>query len=441
MKRPPMDVAPRIHAGYDRAVERIYFDNAATSSPKPETVWHAMADYATRLGGSPGRGAYFESREAGRLMRLCRERICRLINGESADHVVFALNTSDALNLAIKGILLPRLARGDPVHAVTSWMDHNSVLRPLNALAEMFPGRVEITRLRPESETTRLDPAALRTALKARGSADLVAINHVSNVTGVVQPVEEMGSICREFGAVFLVDGAQSLGHIAVDVRKACIDLLAFPGHKGLLGPTGTGGLYITPGTEQRLSSVREGGTGSRSESAVQPGNLPDKYEPGSQNAVGVIGLSEGVRYLLEFEHAGMKGMEAVEAHEHALIEVFLEGVGRVVDDGLARLMGPRETAARTGVFTFAFRDLDPHAAAAILESEFGILTRAGLHCAPLAHEHLSKCMESTGSEAGEPGLQGGVRLSLGPFHTPEQVRRAAAAVAEVAESTAAHAR
>lgn len=410
---------------YDSGVKRLYFDNAATSSPKPESVWRAMADYATRLGGSPGRGAYFESREAGRLMSQCRERLRLLISGESADHVVFALNTSDALNLAIKGLLLPRLARGEGVHVVTTWMDHNSVLRPLHALSEMFAGRVEVTHVKPDPESTRIHPDDVRRAVKSRPNTRLVAVNHVSNVTGAIQPIEAIGRACRELEVPLLVDAAQSLGHIPVDVRVSCIDLLAFPGHKGLLGPTGTGGLYLRPGLERVVASVREGGTGSRSELAVQPDTLPDKYEPGSQNSIGVIGLSEGVKFLLEFERAGLVGMEAIAAHERELSASLLEGIGPLLDGDSVRLLGARDATDRVGVFTLVFDGMDPHSVAAILESEFGVLSRAGLHCAPLAHRLLAR----------DDRAAGGVRLSLGPFLTVEDVEHAAAGLVEIAES------
>lgn len=384
-----------------------------------------MADYAERLGGSPGRGAYHESLEAGRLMQQCRERIRRLINGESADHVVFALNTSDALNLAIKGLLLPRLARGERVHVVTTHMEHNSVLRPLHALQHMFADAVKVTFVPPAHADGRVDPEQVRQALRTECSTALVAINHASNVTGAIQPVASIGRVCRELETPLLVDAAQSLGHIEVDVRKMNIDLLAFPGHKGLLGPTGTGGLYLRPGMERLVASLREGGTGSRSELAVHPEMLPDKYEPGSQNAIGVIGLSEGVRFLLEFEHGSLSGIPAIEGHERALIIEFLKRITALLETEGVELLGSREAEHRVGVFTLRFDALDPHAAATILESEFGVLSRAGLHCAPMIHRSL----------ATDGGLGGGVRLSFGPFITIEDVARATGALAELAES------
>lgn len=423
---------------------RLYFDNAATSSPKPESVWRAMADYAQRLGGSPGRGAYHESAEAGELMWRCRERICRLIGGTSPSHVIFGLNTSDGLNLAIKGLLAAPLREGKPVAAITTWIDHNSVLRPLNALAERHPNFRRVL-VRPDAATGRLDPQDVQAAIRANPHTRLVAINHASNVTGVVQPVEAIGRACREEGVPLLVDAAQSLGHIPVDVQAMSIDLLAFPGHKGLLGPTGTGGLYLRPGMERVVESIREGGTGSRSELDVQPQELPDKYEPGSQNAIGVIGLSEGVRWLLEFEHAGLRGVEGVARHECTLIDAFLAGImpGGELLPGL-HLLGPATAEGRVGVFTVTVDGLGPHELSAILEREFGVLTRSGVHCAPLAHrmlaeEHIAHDAVAGAERVGGAGpVGGGTRFSLGPFLTAQDVRAATSALAEVCADVAA---
>ncbi|HBS28624.1 MAG TPA: hypothetical protein DEB06_04035 [Phycisphaerales bacterium] len=424
---------------------RLYFDNAATSSPKPQAVIDAMVDYATRLGGSPGRGSYFEAREAARLVRRCRERINDLVNGEDPDHIIFTLNTSDALNLAIRGVVLGVL-ESDPratAHIVTTELDHNSVLRPLNALIERHPGRLAQTRVPADPATGRVDPDDIRRAVGARSDTVLVALNHASNVTGVIQPAAEVGAVCRAQGVLFLLDAAQSLGHLPVDVRALGADLLAFPGHKGLLGPSGTGGLSIRPGVELRLATVREGGTGSQSDLDVQPETMPDKYEPGSVNAMGLIGLSEGVQFLNEFRFAGLVGIAALRAHEVALMHELLSTLGFIPTPsppggGLGRgtpalaresgsipgltLHGPLDPSRRVGVFTFSIDGLDPHEAAAILESEFGVLARAGIHCAPLAHRAL--------------GSTGALRLSLGPFLTVDDVRHAAGALRELAAST-----
>lgn len=383
---------------------RIYLDNAATSFPKPPAVAEAMSDYGSRLGASPGRGAYSEAREAGALMDQCRERICELIRGESSRHVVFTLNTTDALNLAIHGLLRP----GD--HVVTTWLEHNSILRPLNALVA---AGVEQTRVPVDPSTGLVDPEEIRRAL--RPNTRLIATLHGSNVTGTLQPIEAIGRIAREAEVLFLVDAAQALGHVPVDVQAMHVDLLAFPGHKGLLGPLGTGGLYIRPGVEQRLRTIREGGTGSVSEVDVQPDFMPDRFEAGSHNAIGIIGLSAAVAWILE------RGVDAIWEHECRLVAVALEGLAQDIP-GL-ELYGPPTAAHRCGVFSFRVDGYArPGALSDALEERFGILTRPGIHCAPLAHRTL-----------GTHSLGGTTRLSFGSFTTVEQVRYAIDALTELA--------
>lgn len=406
------------------AATRLYLDNAATSFPKPRGVYEAMLRYGTEVGGTAGRGAYFEAREGGRLIRQCRDRINKLLHGEDPDQVVFTLNTTDALNLAIKGVVRRAVqasgGKGKSVHVVATALDHNSVLRPLNSLAAEDP-RVSWTCVGLEGWTA--SPASVAAAVRA--DTVLVSINHVSNVTGAVQPVKEIAAACRRVnpGVLVLLDAAQSAGHTQVDVRELGVDLVALPGHKGLLGPLGTGALYIRPGAERVVAPLREGGTGSRSEQDRQPESLPDKYESGSQNAVGIVGLSEGVRYLLE------RGVEELEAHERELRAAMLEGLSELgaVDEGGAsgrmglRLVGPATVDGRTGVFSMVHEALSPQELAAILEQEHGVLGRAGLSCAPRVHEGM-------GTTAG-----GGVfRLSVGPFTTVGEVRRACAALGDV---------
>lgn len=388
-----------------------YFDNAATSFPKPPAVADAMHRYMTG-NGAPGRGAYDAAREAGRLMRQCRERINRLINGENPDHVVFTHNTTDALNLAIKGVLDAARARrpNAPLHVVSTVMEHNSVLRPMNAVLDRW-GRGQgfsWTRVPVDPETGIADSADLRAAIRP-GETVLVAVNHASNVSGSIQPAAEIGRICRESGALYLLDGAQSLGHIGVDVRSMNVDLLAMPGHKGLLGPTGTGALYIRPGTEDRVATLREGGTGNVSELESHPRMMPERYEAGSHNIVGIVGLSEGVAWLLE------RGIDAVREHEIRLMQVVLDAVEAGKLPGL-RMLGPRIPEQRVAVFSFVHDELSPQEMATILEAEFGILTRAGLHCAPLAHQTFG---------TSPPGGGGAVRLSFGPFLTERDVEHA----------------
>ncbi len=422
---------------------RIYLDNAATSFPKPPAVYEAMLRYGTQVGASPGRGHYAEAREGAAILRRCRERINEFIGGENPDQIVFTLNTSDALNLAIKGAVRARrlAAPGQPIHLITTAMDHNSVLRPFNALTSE-PG-VESTFVDCDPATGRIDPAAIEAAIRA--TTVLVAVVHSSNVGGVIQPIEAIGEICRRRGVLYLIDGAQSLGHVPFNAQQAKADLVAMPGHKGLLGPQGTGALYIRPGVEDRIATTREGGTGQQSELDIQPLDMPSRYEAGSHNTIGLAGLSEGVKFLLSRGHAALR------AHELELIGLTLELLGsagcRTHLDGAARastscaaaplsglrLLGPANPEDRTGVFSFTHDTLRPAEIAAALEQHFGVLARAGIHCAPRAHQTFGTLR---GEQAG-----GAIRLSYGPFTTTEGVRTAINALAEIcAESAAFHA-
>lgn len=386
---------------------RIYFDNAATSFPKPPAVTEAMVRYAREVGASAGRGAYAEAQESGRIIRTCRERLNTLFHGANPDHFIFTLNCTDALNLAIRGMLRP----GD--HAITTWMDHNSVLRPYHALARELG--MSCTHVPVDPVTCVVDPEDIRRAITPQ--TRLIAVVHGSNVTGTLQPIRQIGRFAREAGITFLVDAAQSAGHVPIDVQADSIDLLAFPGHKGLLGPLGTGALYIRPGLEKALRPIKHGGTGSISEQDVQPEFMPDKYESGSHNAIGIAGLSEGVAWVLE------RTVEKLWLHDRALCSTFMEGVENV--EGL-RYFGPQGIKDRMGVFSLRIDGYDPLTLARRLEEEFGILTRPGLHCAPLAHRTIG-----TAPEAG--GVPGTTRLSFGPFLTLHDVQYAADALAALA--------
>jgi selenocysteine lyase/cysteine desulfurase len=418
-------------------VQRIYLDNAATSFPKPAGVYEAIVRYGRELGASPGRGQYAESREGARLIRLCREELNAFLGGASASHVVFTLNTSDALNLAIKGVArgIVRgaergLGRGSR-RLVTTAMDHNSVLRPFAALAE---DGWEVVRVPADPGTGVIDLGSLREAL--RDGAGLLAVNWVSNVTGTIQPIHDACAMAREAGVATLVDVAQGLGHVPLHVGELGADLVAFPGHKGLLGPQGTGGLYVRPGFEERLATTREGGTGSISELDDQPLTMPEKYEAGSHNTIGIVGLREGVRYLLT------RGMRAVRAHEEGLIEAMLAGLrdggcgmggsSPGASDGALsglRLLGPPRVEQRVGTFSVVHETLTPGELAMVLEEQFGILARAGIHCAPRAHE----AMGTLGNER-DGVARGALRMSLGPFVTRDDVVRTVEALREVCD-------
>jgi cysteine desulfurase family protein len=381
---------------------RRYFDNAATSHPKPPQVLQALCDYMQRVGASAGRGAYREALESGRIISACRAAVRRVLGCRTADHVVFTLNGTDALNIALKSVLRP----GD--HVVTTWMDHNSVLRPLSALEQR--SGIEWTAVRPDPQTTRV--SADEIALALRRNTRLVVLSHASNVTGAVQPVETIGQLCRERGALLLVDAAQSAGHLPINFSAAPIDLLACPGHKGLLGPQGTGVLVIRAGLEEQLATVREGGTGSASERPVQPEELPDRLEAGSHNAPGLAGL------LAALEWIEQRGVASLRQHELNLMERLIPRLEACA--GL-RWFGPRDPADRVGVFSVRIGGLEPAELSALLEERFGLLTRSGLHCAPFAHRII-----------GTDASGGTTRLSLGPFLEAADVDAAADALTEL---------
>ena len=398
-----------MHMTLNNEPRRLYMDNAATSFPKPPGVTEAMVRYATDLGASAGRGAYHEAVETGALIAQCRQRLNKLFHGENPNHFIFALNCSDALNLAIKGIVHHSSLTTHHSHCISSHIDHNSILRPLNALEDA--GLVTQTRVPVDPSTGLVDPNDIKRAI--RPDTRLIAITHASNVTGTVQPLREIGRIARERGIPFIVDAAQSAGHLPIDVQADLIDLLAAPGHKGLLGPLGTGFLYLRPGLEKQMTTLREGGTGSVSENDRQPDFLPDRFEPGSHNAIGIIGLSEGVKWVTE------RTVERLAAHELDLTRTFIDGASDV--DGLT-YFGPRGVKNRCGVFSVRVEGFEPYELAAVLESQYGILTRPGLHCAPLAHAALKT------TDCG-----GTTRLSFGPFLSVQDVKYATDALAEIA--------
>lgn len=386
---------------------RLYLDNAATSFPKPPGVTEAMVQYARELGASAGRGAYREAVETGAMIANCRRRLNRLFNGADPNHFVFTLNCTDALNLAIKGLVEP----GTKSHAICTHIDHNSILRPLRAMEEA--GRVDVTRVPVEADTGLVDPEEIYKAITRH--TKFIAITHASNVTGTVQPIREIGKIAREHGLPLIVDAAQSAGHLPIDVQADGIDLLAAPGHKGLLGPLGTGFLYIRPGLEKNLRPLKEGGTGSVSELDRQPDFMPDRFEPGSHNAIGIAGLSAGLKWILD------RGVENLASHDRELVLTFIEGISDI--PGLT-YYGPRGPRDRIGVFSIRIEGYDPHELSAILESGYGILTRSGLHCAPLAHQAM-----------GTDTLGGTTRFSFGPFVSAQDVQYATDALAQIAMS------
>jgi cysteine desulfurase family protein len=382
----------------DIDMEPIYLDNAATSWPKPEATIEAMMAHQRLAGGNPGRSGHRLSIEAGRTVYDTREILARLFNIADPLRIVFTKNSTEALNIALLGLLAP----GD--HVVTTGMEHNSVMRPLRYLASRG---VELSVV-PCSPAGELDPRDIERALRPNSRA--IVLTHASNVTGTILPVAAVAAIARGRGIACCLDAAQSAGALPIDVAALGIDLLAFTGHKSLFGPQGTGGLYIREGLDREIAPLMRGGTGSFSEREEQPDFLPDKYESGTPNTVGLAGLGAGAAFVLT------QGVETIRAREEALTRRFLD---RMADLGAGvTLYGPRQMAQRTSVVSFNVAGASPSEAALFFDERFGILSRPGLHCAPAAHRTLGTFPDGT------------VRFSFGFFNTEDPIDRAAAAVA-----------
>jgi cysteine desulfurase family protein len=362
----------------------IYLDYAATSWPKPPEVIRAMADFLETAGGNPGRSGHRLSIAAARYVYATREAVAELFNIADPERVVFASNVTYALNLALRGLLRP----GD--HIVTSSMEHNSIMRPLRALEREG---VCVTVVACDAEG-RVPLEKLRQAVTP--GTRMVAVTHASNVTGTLFPLKAIAAIAHQAGALLLVDAAQTAGVVPIDQPALGIDLLAFTGHKGLHGPPGTGGLFIGEQVDlEQFVPLARGGTGSRSELEEQPEMLPDKYESGTGNGVGVAGLGAGIRYILE------RGVAAIQAHEAALTDCLLEGLAQV--PGLTQY-GPCRAADRTAVVSCRVAGRRVSEIGLALDDDYAILCRVGLHCAPAAHKTLGTFPEGTIRLA--PGLQ-----------------------------------
>jgi cysteine desulfurase family protein len=328
--------------------QRIYLDNAATSWPKPEAVYEASDHYLREIGAPNGRSSYGQAMESNRIIEQARRGVADLIDAGPGSHVAFGFNCTDVLNMAIRGIVRP----GD--HIVTTVCDHNSVLRPVRDLAENADCQVTYV---PCDSQGFISPGDVRAAI--RPETRLVVINHASNVTGAIPPIEEIGRRVRETDAIYMVDAAQSLGHVPISMRSLDCDLLAAPGHKGLLGPLGTGVLYLAPGIEHDLKPFRCGGTGSQSEADRQPDMLPDKYEPGNHNLPGLAGLAAATRFLRS------ETIESIHAHHNALTQKLLAGLREIE---VVRIHGPKSTANRTSVVGITIEGYDPQELAAALD-------------------------------------------------------------------------
>lgn len=374
----------------------IYLDNAATSYPKPPEVSRAAGGVIARLGGNPGRGGHAGAVAGGRIMENARSLLCRLLGVNAPERMIFTAGCTDSINLALRGYL----HQGDEV--LISHAEHNAVMRPLHALEKSGQIRVKVL---PPDRDGRIDPGEIDRAVTGRTA--LCVLCHASNVTGVIQPAREIAERCHVYGFPLLLDAAQTAGK--EDLRRIGADMVAMPGHKGLLGPMGVGVLYVGKGVYVR--PLRMGGTGSLSESLDQPEMLPDFLESGTPNLPGIAGLCQGLKFVLR--HGA-----AISEYEQHLLGALMEGLGNIPG---VTVYGPDLHIGRTAVCAFNIRDLESGQVADLLSKQ-KIAVRGGLHCAPAIHRHLGTLN------------QGAVRASPGPFSTLEDMHAFVQAVAQLAK-------
>jgi len=380
----------------------IYFDNAATSYPKPKRVGQAMLYFLEKIGASPGRSGHRLSIESGRILYQTRESLAELFSVNDPLRIIFTLNITEALNLTLKGLLRP----GDQV--ITSSMEHNSVMRPLREL-EKKGIEIKVVSCSPQGD---LDPFDIEKSIKKNTA--LIVLNHASNVIGSILPISQVGKIARKYDILFLVDAAQSAGCYPLDIKRDNIDLLAFTGHKALFGPPGTGGLVVGERVDiKKLNPLKVGGTGSRSELEEQPDFLPDIYESGTPNTVGLSGLNEGVRFVLE------EGIDKIRQHEKELITCLIKGLKEVPE---VTLYGGDYQKERVAVVSFNIKDKWPSDVGLRLDEEYGIMCRVGLHCSPAAHKTIGTFPIGT------------VRFSMSYFNNFEEVDKAILAIKNIAK-------
>lgn len=365
----------------------IYLDNAATSYPKPEEVYQAVDHFNRFMGGNPGRGTNQTTTQAGSILLEAREALAGLFNIDDCLQIAFTLNITEAINIGLKGIL----KSGD--HVITTSMEHNAVARPLHVLSRQG---VEWSTVECSSDGS-LDPADIEKAIKP--NTRLICMLHASNLTGTIMPLAAVGQIAHDHGLLFMVDSAQSAGVLPLDIKSQNIDILTFTGHKSLLGPQGTGGMYVRPDLE--IATLKEGGTGSLSECLEQPQVMPDRMESGTLNTPGLAGLLAGVKFIQK------TGMDKIRQHEQQLTAQLLEGLQAI--KGVS-VYGPRDVERRTAVVPINIQDMDCGELSSRLDYEYGIITRSGLHCSPLAHRTLGTFQ------------LGACRFSPGYFTTAEEI-------------------
>lgn len=380
----------------------IYLNNAATTRSKPKQVLNAVEDFLKELNVSPGRGTDKDSIAADKILSDTRKLLAKLFNAGNPDNIVFTLNCSDAINTALKGIL----KSGD--HVIISPIEHNSIVRPIRFLEK---SGVETSIVETDDENGITDPKELQKYLKK--NTRMIACLHASNVTGAIQPIKEIGGFAKNHNLLFLVDAAQTAGAYEIDVKDSNIDLLAFAGHKSLMGPQGTGGLVIGENVKaQNIAPLRHGGTGSLSEMETQPEIMPDKFETGTPNTPGIAGLKEAVKFILD------KGVNNIQKHGEKLLKQLLDGLSEI--DGLT-IYGPKDPKFQIPVVSFNIEGMEPLKAGKLLEEKFGIIVRTGLHCSPLCHKKIGTFPKGT------------VRISTGYYNTSTEIEKAIRAINKIA--------
>jgi cysteine desulfurase family protein len=382
----------------------IYLDNAATSFPKPEETYVFMDRFYRTHGVNPGRSGYDLCMETGQLVDDTRKELTRFFNGTAPDRLIFAYNSTDALNLALYGML----QAGD--HAITTAVDHNAVLRPLEHLSRYHGVQVDHVEFDPAGF---VDPDDV--ARRFRSNTKVVAVNHASNVIGTVQPVAEIGRRCRERGIRFVVDASQTAGKIPIDVQAMNIDVLAFTGHKSMMGPTGIGGLCIQSDVEIR--HTRAGGTGVRSAQRTHLDEYPWRLEYGTPNVMGIAGIHAGLNWILK------TGLDKIEEHEMRLMRRLVDGLREI--PGVTLYCQDR-LDNHIAVMIFNVEGFEAGNTGTMLDVDYNIACRTGLHCAPRLHEQL-----------GLDKIHGAVRLGIGPFNTDEHIETAIGAIREIAAARA----
>jgi cysteine desulfurase / selenocysteine lyase len=394
----------------------IYFDNAATSFPKAPGVSESISKFLAESAANPGRAGHRMAIAAERMVDEVRLKLARFFDADDHKRMVFAMNTTDAINIGLKGVLGAFIDQGQKPHVITTVMEHNSVSRPLVSMESA--GEITLTRIVPDPDGfVHVD--AFKQALRAE--TRLIVMTHASNVLGTIQDIRAVGALARANNVLFMVDAAQTAGVIPISIKKDFIDLLALPGHKSLLGPTGTGALYVgdrcpkpaadtltivdpVPAPRSRPGSLRtwrEGGTGGNSATTTMPASFPEYLEGGTPNTIGIVGLGAAIDYV------NSQGIDKIAKHERHMVQAIID---KLADDPRFKIHGTRDAAKRVGTVSLSIQGFEPSDLASILDDSFEIAVRPGLHCSPYMHQHLGTFPSGT------------LRISPGPFNTNEEL-------------------